>query len=659
VFSQEIEGVLGVHVPLGLALGPVRGALTNVGLPNEGVLRHAARLHRPTVRLPWVVLWANLTHLVNHHPVLPEHNGVVSVEPGHGAQHLTLVHNGRICLRISHHVNPSWRNGALQVELLRRRRGAVVVDLHGVWGQIDRFHRRVVHLQRFVVARALDVFADDQIVAQPRLAALQDVHLQEVAAQTVASVCRCVVHPRPRRHGAVHQTVLVAQPPHVVVSRFFEGGKIKERLVGGGQHRVLRVANQEHVFVLCCVAEVPKRHQRAVLRQQTRLGVWLCACRKDRATVAGGNLAGLALEGDDFVRQAHAPVHLRRAHVRQGGGRCIQDGVVRHRHHVVAAVAKPFHVDGGAQEHFHHHVCARLQDDQACGRRRRIRLVCESHNLRPQIGAKCGDTAVQRQVSSFARQHVGGSWAEGLHHELLVEGRAAVRHPRQPVRACIHPLPSFVDRAGGVGVDQSHNGRHLRVGDRRVAVEHRIRNPREGGRRIQLELRRGLGGEHHACHGVLPSFALQEQEPFAVQSLALEVDHILNRGGPIAPRERRLDDNQSVAVHALVGGAVQLDKLTRVGSRDEVDFVEDDLGFRGERQTAECGEQSEKLAFHGERCEWGSKVAYLSSSRDDGRDFTDPKTGRLHPQAPQNQSPSRAFVVFCHPVRRRADVCAS
>ena len=556
-------------------------------------------------------------------------------------------------------MNPSWRNGALQVELLRRRRGAVVVDLHGVWGQIDCFHRRVVHLQRFVVARALDVFADDQIVAQPRLAALQDVHLQEVAAQTVASVCRCVVHPRPRRHGAVHQTVLVAQPPHVVIPRFFKSRKIEVGLVGGGQHRVLRVADQEDVFVLCGVAEVPKRHQRAVLRQQTRLGVWLCACRKDRATVTGGNLAGLALQGDHFVRQAHAPVHLRRAHVRQGGRRGVQDGVVRHRHHVVAAVAKPFHVDGGAQKHFHHHVCARLQDDQTCGRRRRIGLVGEPHDLRAQIGAKCGDAAVQRQVPPFAPQHVGRSWAQSLHHEFLVEGHAAVRHPRQPVRACIHPFPAFVDRAGGIGVDHSDNGSHLRVGDRGVAVEHRIRNFCEGGRRIQLKLRRGLGGEHHACHSVLPPFALQKQEAFAVQGLALEVDHVLDRCGPIAPRERRLDDNQCVAVHALVGGAVQLDKLTRVGSRDEVDFVEDDLGFCGERQTAECGEQSEKLAFHGERCEWGSKVAYLSSSRDDGRDFTDPKTGRLHPQAPQNQSPSRAFVVFCHPVRRRAVVCAS
>ena len=189
MLSQEIEGVLGVHVPLRLALGPVRGALSDVGLPNEGVLRHAARLHRPTVGLSRVVLRANLTHLVNHHPVLPEHDGVVAVEPSHGAQHLALVHNGRVCLRISHHVNPSWRDGALQVELLRRRRGAVVVDLHGVRGQINRFHRRVVHLQRFVVARALDVLADDQVVAQPRLATLQDVHLQEVAAQAVATVC--------------------------------------------------------------------------------------------------------------------------------------------------------------------------------------------------------------------------------------------------------------------------------------------------------------------------------------------------------------------------------------------------------------------------------------------------------------------------------------
>ena len=70
-----------------------------------------------------------------------------------------------------------------------------------------------------------------------------------------------------------------------------------------------------------------------------------------------------------------------------------------------------------------------------------------------------------------------------------------------------------------------------------------------------------------------------------------------------------------MAIHALICGPVELDKLTRIGACDEVDFVEDDLGFRAERQTKKNSEKSERLAFHVKRCEWGSKVAYLSSSR--------------------------------------------
>ena len=532
VLSQEVEGVLGVHIPFRLSLRPVGGALADVGFPNQRVLRHAARLHRPTVGLAGVILRANLSHLVNHHPILPKHNGVVAVEPSHRAQHLALAHNGRVRLRVPHHMNPSWKNGAFEVELLRRRGGAVVVDLHGVRGQINRFNRGVVHLERLVVAGAFDVLADDQIVAQARLATLQDVHLKEVAAQAVAAISLGVVHPRPCHDGAVHQAVLVAQPPHVVVSRFLKSGKIEVGLVGGGQHEVFGVANQKHVFVFCGVAEVPERHQRAILRQQARLGVWLCARREDGAAIARGDFTGLALQGDNLVRQADAPARLRRANVRQGGRGGVQDGVVRHRHHVVAAVAQSLHVDGGAQEHLHHHVRARLQNHQARGRGCRVRGVCEPHNLGAQVGAERGDAAVQRQVSPFAPQHVGRARAEGLHHELLVQGRAAIRHARQAVRTRVHTLSSFVNRGGGVGVHHPCNRRHLRVGDRRVAVEHCIRDVGERRRRIQLKLRSRLDRKHQARHGVLPPFTLHKEETVFVQRQVLKVDHVLDRGGP-------------------------------------------------------------------------------------------------------------------------------
>ena len=71
---------------------------------------------------------------------------------------------------------------------------------------------------------------------------------------------------------------------------------------------------------------------------------------------------------------------------------------------------------------------------------------------------------------------------------------------------------------------------------------------------IQLKLRSELGREHHTRNGVLPPFALHQEESIFVQALALEVDHVLDRGGPVAFRKRRFDNDQCVTINVLVGG---------------------------------------------------------------------------------------------------------
>ena len=176
VLAEEIKRVLRVDVPLGLAFVPVGGALADVGLSDQRVFCHGAFTHRPRAKR----VFPNHAHHVDDFAILPQHNRIVAVEPRHRAQGLALVDDGRGRLGVAQHRHTARHEHPFQVQALDGGLRAVVVDLHHIWGEVHVKRRGVVDFQGLVVARSLHVFADDQIVAQPCRAALQNGHRQSV-----------------------------------------------------------------------------------------------------------------------------------------------------------------------------------------------------------------------------------------------------------------------------------------------------------------------------------------------------------------------------------------------------------------------------------------------------------------------------------------------
>ena len=166
---------------------------------------------------------------------------------------------------------------------------------------------RVVHLQCFVVARALHVFADDQIVAQSRGTAFQNRHLERVGRQAVTTKGLRSTDRHAQRYGGDVQALLIAQAPNVIRPSVFEGSEIKVRLVGGRQDVVVVVAHQEHVIAFDCIAVITKRHQGAVFRQ-TRLCVGISSCSQHGASITRRDFTRFANQQNRFFCNADAPI---------------------------------------------------------------------------------------------------------------------------------------------------------------------------------------------------------------------------------------------------------------------------------------------------------------------------------------------------------------
>ena len=511
VLTQEIEGVLGVNVPLVLAFVPIRGTLAHVRLANQRVFSHGAFSNRPRTQ----GVHANDAHHVDDLTVLPQHDGVVPVEPRHRAQHLALVHDGRRSLWVSEHRHCARRQNPFEVERLNGHVRTVVVNLHDVRRQIDVKRRRIVHLQSLVVAGALHVFADDQIVTQARRAALQNQHLQGIRRQTVAPQGRCAAHGHAWRHRRCIQPVLVAQPPNVVRSGAFKTGKVEIGFVRRGQDVVVVVTHQKHVFAFHSIAVIPKRHQGAILRQAS-----LCV------GVSPSGQHGPAITRRDFARftnqlhrnfcHADAPVpRNRRDGIKRSPIVC-QNDVVRNGVHQERVIPKTFHVDCRAQEDLQHLPRGFIQHAQTGDRGGRIAQVGKTHDFRAQIGAKRrGRRIVEGQMSSFTRQHIGRARAQRLHHEGLVKGFTAVWHPRQTIGSRISA--GFVDCFCDVGRHQGNQGGHLGMRDPNASVEHGVQHPSKRRRRPGFKCRCWRGGQHHGNNVVLPVGAFNQEEALVIQ----------------------------------------------------------------------------------------------------------------------------------------------
>ena len=236
----------------------------------------------------------------------------------------------------------------------------------------------------------------------------------------------------------------------------------------------------------------------------------------------------------------------------------------------------------------------------------------------------------------FARQDVGGARAKRLHHKRLIEGFASVRHPRQAIGPGKFPRGGFVDRFRGIGRHEGNQRRHLGVGDAHPSVQHGIQHPFKRGRRPQLKRSRRRGRQHHGHNIALPTGAFNQQEPLVVQQRSSQVHNGLRlRNKIVGALERRLHQHQTVAVQVRSRVSIELNKLTHIGACDQIQLIDDHVLGLSLNQSHPCnrcctpqsGEQGNQFSFHGVRCEWTSKVAYLSCSTDEAEHLSSLQAG--------------------------------
>ena len=476
VLAQEVEGVLGVDVPLRLALVPVGASLADVGFAHERVFRHGPFTHRPSP----LRVFADHAHHVNDLSILAKHDGVVAVVPRHLAEHLTHVDNGCLRLGVAHDVDAEGGDDSFQVQTLDRLGRPVVVHLHHVRREVNVLAGRVVNLQGLVVARAFNVLRDNQVVAQASHAALQHVDQQVIRGKAVAAKPRCTQHRLPVGCGGRVEAVLGAQTPHVVGACLTKGREIKKRRVRRGQNGVSFVADEERVLTLHRVAEVPKGHQRSVFRRQAHFLVGLSPRRQHRAPVARRNFA--CLPHQHHWRRGHADATACRLgfDAVKGGPTPSKRQAVGNGVHLKRAVAQPFHVDRAAQKRVQQLARGGVDHRQRQQCALRVGRVGESHDRWAQIRAIRRLRVVRLERPSFARKHVGGPGAQRLHHKRLVQWLPAVRHPRQAVGARIGLVARFGNGSCGARKNGVHQGRHLGVRHAGVSVKHGVQHALEG-----------------------------------------------------------------------------------------------------------------------------------------------------------------------------------
>ena len=409
---------------------------------------------------------------------------------------------------------------------------SVVVHLHHVRRQIDIKRGGVVNFQSLVVARALHVFTDDQVVAKTGCAALQNVHEQGVGRQAVAAERRGAQHHISRLHSGGVEAVLVAQSPNVVHPCLAKRREVEVGFVGGRENLVVFIANEEDVLPFHGIAVVPKRNQRSILCQ-ARFGIHFTAGRQQSSTIAGGNFTRLAHHHHRVNRHAHTPTRrhrLDRVERRQAFG---QNQIVRDGVHLKHPVTKAFHVQCCAEKHALHFACFAIHNSQACQTVGRIRRVRKAHNGGAQIRAKCGvGRVVQFEVAPFAGQHVAHAGTQRLDDKILVQACASIGNARQTVGTCIGSNPRLRHTLRRSGVDQRDDGLPLWARHKVAPIEHGIRNSVKRGGGSHLERRRRRTCQHHSRQIALPCLNIHKVKALIVEGFALQVHQHLGDGHP-------------------------------------------------------------------------------------------------------------------------------
>ena len=214
--TDEIKGVLGVNVPLVLPHFPVSAALGDIGFSHQGVFRHfpSAPIHREG--RTWIR--AKLPHLVDDDPIVVQHDDIVSVEPCHLAFDVRRLIQFRRGQRVHNHEHVIRFDHPFQQLGIGGLGRAVVPRFHVVPFEVDGNRRRIVQLDGFVVAVALDVFRNEDFLAEARALAIQNFHFQKRVAQAVAFDTQDAIQRTARFECGRLKSAESAAPPDLVSS---------------------------------------------------------------------------------------------------------------------------------------------------------------------------------------------------------------------------------------------------------------------------------------------------------------------------------------------------------------------------------------------------------------------------------------------------------
>ena len=300
--TEEIEGVLGVDVPLVRADGPIRRSLRDIRLPHQRVFRHRSIA---AINREWITgIWPEFTHHVNQQIVVVQRNHVVSVEPGRLADEVAQLKNLRRRIGVHDHEHPVGLNRPLKLLVVRGFRRTIVPRFDPISGQVDGHRRGIVELNGLVVGVALDVFADENLFAKASTCAVQNIDRQRRRRQTVAFDARDALESAARGERRFVKSTEGTDAPNFVVPDA-EIGEIVLRVRGRVEDGSVGIGDEEHVLGFDSFGGVPEgddgiflAHAAQRNRGAARVG--------DVSSVTRWRVAGLSRDRHRIVAQGQA-----------------------------------------------------------------------------------------------------------------------------------------------------------------------------------------------------------------------------------------------------------------------------------------------------------------------------------------------------------------
>ena len=293
VVADEIEGVLWVDVPLGLANGPIRRPHRNRRLPHERVLAHRPC---PIVHCPRIPrIRTEFAHHIDQLIAVVQRNHIIAIEPSRLAHQIARLEQQGLSVRVHQDKHIVGLNGPFELLRICRLAGAVVPSLDAVGAQVDGHWRRIVEFDGFVVRVAFDVLADVNLLTEAAGGTIEDVHSQRRGRQAVTLEAGNILQRLACRQRGFIKSTERADPPNVVLP----DAKLREivlRVRGRVDDVAIGVGDAKHVLRLDCFGGVTEGDHGVVLADAAD-GRRCAAGVRDDAAVAG---RGITSDADDL-----------------------------------------------------------------------------------------------------------------------------------------------------------------------------------------------------------------------------------------------------------------------------------------------------------------------------------------------------------------------